>query len=43
MVSSLGLVRPGPVLQPLSTQSDRTYVEAIYHHRPSRARQPDQL
>jgi hypothetical protein len=29
MVTSLGLVRPGPVLQPLSTQSDRTYVEAI--------------
>src|SRR5215472_983901 len=29
MVTGLGLVRPDPVLQPLSTQSDRTYVEAI--------------
>ena len=29
MVTSLGLVRPDPVLQPLSTQSDRTYVAAI--------------
>src|SRR5215470_12491176 len=29
MVTSLGLVQPDPVLQPLSTQSDRTYVEAI--------------
>jgi len=29
MVTSLGVFRPDPVLQPLSTQSDRTYVEAI--------------
>jgi hypothetical protein len=29
MVTSLGLVRADPALQPLSTQSDRTYVEAI--------------
>jgi hypothetical protein len=29
MVTSLGLVRPDPVLQPLSTQSDRIYVEAF--------------
>ena len=29
MVTGLGLVRPDPMLQPLSTQSDRTYVETI--------------
>jgi len=29
MVTGLGLVRPDPVLQPLSTQSDRTYVRPL--------------